>query len=328
MTVLSGVGLLDMSTLQIPPTFLGPQIVGGLLLGVGFIVSGYCPGTSWVSMASGNWDGLATILGVIAGSLGFGLAYPLVGDFYLSGSMGVVRLPQLLGVPQAILAAGVVAMAIGAFLFAEWVETTLARRRNEAPPAASAATRNKVFAGLGIATVLGLASMALPAVTVPEAPVKSVAAWDALALAKALVERPGAVQVVDLRAPETCAEKRIPGAMCRQAGDADAAFLSDLAATRTLVLYGDSDIKDLPAGARRFGGEIALLTGGFSAFETGILAIPALAVGATAEALADWRLRSALGAWFSGTKVQAPPPVVRPATPVPSDAPVRKGGGC
>ena len=51
MTLLSGVGLLDLSQVTVPETFLWPQIVGGLLLGVGFIVSGYCPGTSWVSAA-------------------------------------------------------------------------------------------------------------------------------------------------------------------------------------------------------------------------------------------------------------------------------------
>ena len=39
--------------------------LGGLLLGAGFIISGYCPGTSMVSAASGNVDGFVTFSGVI-----------------------------------------------------------------------------------------------------------------------------------------------------------------------------------------------------------------------------------------------------------------------
>ena len=56
--LLAGFGVLDLSLLTVPETFIGPHVVGGLLLGIGFIVSGYCPGTGVVAMASGKWDGL------------------------------------------------------------------------------------------------------------------------------------------------------------------------------------------------------------------------------------------------------------------------------
>ena len=46
MALLSGVGVLDLSRLTVPETFLWPQLVGGLLLGAGFIISGHCPGTA------------------------------------------------------------------------------------------------------------------------------------------------------------------------------------------------------------------------------------------------------------------------------------------
>lgn len=70
--VLSGVGLLDLRAVELNyPTFLWPTIAGGLLLGVGFIVSGYCSGTSWVAAASGKLDGLVTVLGVALGGLAY-----------------------------------------------------------------------------------------------------------------------------------------------------------------------------------------------------------------------------------------------------------------
>src|SRR5512140_4007120 len=50
-------------------TYVWPMLAGGFVLGVGFIVSGYCPGTSLVAAASGKIDGLMTVLGVVLGSI-------------------------------------------------------------------------------------------------------------------------------------------------------------------------------------------------------------------------------------------------------------------
>jgi uncharacterized membrane protein YedE/YeeE len=53
---LSAVGLADINMMWINPTYLPAQAVGGFLLGIGFIMSGLCPGTSVVSMVSGRID--------------------------------------------------------------------------------------------------------------------------------------------------------------------------------------------------------------------------------------------------------------------------------
>ncbi len=58
-------------------------LIVGLLLGAGFIISGYCPGTSAVAAASGNLDGAFTFLGVMAGSALYAEAYPLLGKLAL-----------------------------------------------------------------------------------------------------------------------------------------------------------------------------------------------------------------------------------------------------
>ena len=51
-TYLGWLGWLDLDLVYLVPTHLGPQIVGGLVLGVGFVVGGYCPGTSVAALAS------------------------------------------------------------------------------------------------------------------------------------------------------------------------------------------------------------------------------------------------------------------------------------
>ena len=55
--VLSAVGLLDLNEMYLEPTNLAAQGLGGLVFGAGFIVGGYCPGTSVAAMATGRKDG-------------------------------------------------------------------------------------------------------------------------------------------------------------------------------------------------------------------------------------------------------------------------------
>jgi hypothetical protein len=127
-TLLSWAGVLDLSLVHLVPTYWVAQVVGGLLLGVGFVVGGYCPGTSVVSTATGKIDGLVFVAGFAAGTLGFALAFPLVKGLYTAGDIGTRTLPQVLGVPYGILVFGVVLMAVGGFMGATWVEKWMAAR--------------------------------------------------------------------------------------------------------------------------------------------------------------------------------------------------------
>jgi hypothetical protein len=119
---LGRVGLLDLSRVYVPETFLAPQTVGGLIFGVGFVVGGLCPGTSCVAAASGRLDGLALVLGMFAGALGMKVAAPRFAAFYESTPRGSFTLPALLHVPYGVVVAGVVAIALAGFAGAEWLE--------------------------------------------------------------------------------------------------------------------------------------------------------------------------------------------------------------
>jgi hypothetical protein len=125
-TYLSWAGFLDLSLVYLVPTYWVAQVVGGLLLGVGFVVGGYCPGTSIVATATGKIDGLVFVLGFGAGTLAFALAFPLVKGLYTAGDLGTKTLPQVLGIPYGILVFGVVIMAVFGFMGATWVEKKMA----------------------------------------------------------------------------------------------------------------------------------------------------------------------------------------------------------
>jgi hypothetical protein len=125
---LSWIGIVDPSLVYVSPTFLLPQAAGGLLLGVGFVIGGYCPGTSCVSAATGRLDGLVFLAGIVAGIFAFGEMFPFLGEFYSSTPMGSVTLPQILGVSQGLVVFLVALMAIGGFAGATWVEKRAATR--------------------------------------------------------------------------------------------------------------------------------------------------------------------------------------------------------
>ncbi len=113
------VGWLDMSQVFVPPTYVWPQAVGGLLLGGGFIVGGYCPGTSVTAAAIGKLDALFFMLGIFIGIFIFGVGVPDFSRFNVSGALGALTLPMWLDLNTGIVVMVIVLVAVGAFWVAE-----------------------------------------------------------------------------------------------------------------------------------------------------------------------------------------------------------------
>lgn len=128
---LSVIGFVDLSLIYISETYILPQVLGGLILGIGFVIGGYCPGTSVVSFATGKLDGLMYILGVMFGIFIFGELFPYITDFYYSTNMGSVTLPQYFHLSYGLVVFLVVIMAVGAFALAEWSEKKFVHRNPE-----------------------------------------------------------------------------------------------------------------------------------------------------------------------------------------------------
>lgn len=122
--LLSALGLMDLSELYIEPTNLAAQTIGGLVFGAGFIVGGYCPGTSIAAMATGRKDGMAFALGMLAGVTAFAEFTPGIDAWIKEGSVGELTLPMLTGIGM-----GWWALAFVAFLvFAGWGMDRLEQR--------------------------------------------------------------------------------------------------------------------------------------------------------------------------------------------------------
>lgn len=118
----SAVGLLDFSLLWVNPTYLWPGIVGGFIMGLGFIIGGFCPGTSVVGAATGKLDALMFVVGVLFGIFAFGETVGLYEDFWYSSAMGRFTLPDLFNTGTGVVVVGVVLMALFMFWGGEQLE--------------------------------------------------------------------------------------------------------------------------------------------------------------------------------------------------------------
>jgi hypothetical protein len=121
-TYLAWIGVLDLSLVYLEPTYLLPQIAGGVVLGAGFVIGGYCPGTSAAAAATGKIDGLVFMLGMFAGTLAFAPLIGWLGSFYTATSLGTATIPGYFNLPYGLVVFAVVSMALGGFYGAGLIE--------------------------------------------------------------------------------------------------------------------------------------------------------------------------------------------------------------
>ena len=348
---LSRLGLLDLSQVYLVPTFLVPQIVGGLLLGFGFVIGGYCPGTSCVSAATGRVDGVVYVLGMFAGLLGYGEVYPHFAGWTVSTPMGQITLARLFDIPYGVLVAAVVVMALGAFVAAEWAE----KRIGHLEPGAGALlepTRRVTpvrrfalaLAGLGVVALfagnpyrpatarVNFRELAADAGAAGQVAPAQLADW--------LIAGRNDFVLVDVRAAGDFAAYHLPGAVNVPL----AALTADVAApTERLVLCSDTELRAAQAWfvLRSLGfRSVYVLSGGLQAWKDQVLFPLAPAAGATPAETVAFARRAAIAAYFGGAPrtgavATAPaatatpePPKLAPAPPAAPEnaapAPARK----
>ena len=128
---LSDIGVINIHRVYFSKTFWISQLVGGLLFGIGFMLSGYCPGTSLVSLVSGSIDAIFVFLGMITGMWIFGGLFDLWKGLYYAGNIGRVTLPQAFGWSHWVVLLLVIIMAGAMFYGAEMRERYLREKEKE-----------------------------------------------------------------------------------------------------------------------------------------------------------------------------------------------------
>ena len=323
--IASGLGWADLTQVSESAasfTYLWPMLVGGLVLGAGFVISGYCPGTSVVGMASGSIDAVFAFVGIIAGSILYGEMFPLIADFHVSGDKGHFFLYDWLNIPAPVLAAAIAVMALAMFVGAEKVEKIFQNKRgitSEQKPA-----RKYAFATVIILVLLASGTLALTQVASPDAP-RQAGVMDQEQLARRILDEPWTMRILDLRDKETCAERRIPGSECAPENTLGDLGLPYSSAAKDLVLVG-AETAVATEAALAYPGTVLVVRDGFAGWTRYALTKPELPnADAPAAARETYAFRSALHSAMTGRKPAAPPPATGKFVPTKKK---KKGGGC
>jgi len=115
-------GWMDMSMLYINPYYVMSAIVGGIIMGFGFALGGFCPGTSFTGVAIGKIDAMVFSGGLFIGVFIFSELYPLFQGLYNSQNMGNATIYEMLGMKSTVFGFLLIVAAVGMFYGAAFVE--------------------------------------------------------------------------------------------------------------------------------------------------------------------------------------------------------------
>ena len=96
-------------------------------MGAGFIMGGYCPGTSFCGASIGKIDALVFIGGLFIGVMIFGFGFKLWNGLYMAKFMGIPKVSTFLGLSDGFFVLLVIIAALIMFRVAEWAEQKFPR---------------------------------------------------------------------------------------------------------------------------------------------------------------------------------------------------------
>ena len=117
--ILQAMGWMEADAVFVPSAMVVAAAVGGLLVGAGFAVGGYCPGTSVVGFFSGRLDAGVFLLGLLAGTFAFAGLYGPAMEALMSAVevMAGDTLPDAWGIAPWAVVLGMAAALVGVFVW-------------------------------------------------------------------------------------------------------------------------------------------------------------------------------------------------------------------
>lgn len=115
-------GWVNYDLLYINPFYLWSALIGGVIMGFGFILGGFCPGTSLVAAIIGRIDAWFFVLGSMIGIFFFGHFYQLFEGIFTGYFLGNPFVFESLGLSRSAFALLLIAVAIMAFFVTQIIE--------------------------------------------------------------------------------------------------------------------------------------------------------------------------------------------------------------
>ncbi len=124
-------GWIDLNLIYILPTYVNSMIIGSVLMGLGFVLGGFCPGTSYTAIAIGKLDAIVFTAGLFLGIFMFSELFPLLENLYYGESLGNVTISEILGVSNGLITFLFVIVALIAFYVTWLIEKRVRNRITE-----------------------------------------------------------------------------------------------------------------------------------------------------------------------------------------------------
>ena len=125
--LMSYLGLLDLSKVYVNEFYTGASIIGGIIMGAGFVMGGYCPGTGLSAVSIGKIDAMFFLGGGFLGAFLYAESWPLINGLANSGNKGPMRINEIMGISPAIFTLLLIVVAVGMFWLSELAEKRFAR---------------------------------------------------------------------------------------------------------------------------------------------------------------------------------------------------------
>jgi hypothetical protein len=125
--LLGYLGMLNLNLVYVNEFYVTASITGGIIMGAGFIMGGFCPGTGLSALSIGKIDAMFFLLGGLTGAFLFAETYPAIQDLANAGYKGPLKLNEVLGISPGMFTFLLIIMAVLMFWLAELAERKFAR---------------------------------------------------------------------------------------------------------------------------------------------------------------------------------------------------------
>lgn len=124
---LSYFGILDLNLVFVNEYYVRAAVIGGVIMGAGFIMGGFCPGTGICAMSIGKIDAIVFVAGGLIGAWLFAETFPLIINIANGYYKGPVKINEVLGLSPGLFTLLLIIAAVAMFWVAEAAEKRFSR---------------------------------------------------------------------------------------------------------------------------------------------------------------------------------------------------------
>lgn len=124
---LSYFGILDLNLVFVNEYYVWAAVIGGVIMGAGFIMGGFCPGTGICAMSIGKIDAIVFVAGGLTGAFLFAETFPLISNIANGYYKGPVKINEVLGMSPGFFTFFLIIAAVAMFWLAEAAEKKFSR---------------------------------------------------------------------------------------------------------------------------------------------------------------------------------------------------------